>query len=84
MAKDVETVSSAMDEYMTLERLLENEGTEVNNKSIELKAAMKKLMTSPEFVAALNRLEVQGEPVWGLSTEEREMIFMAREKMNSS
>lgn len=48
---------------------------------IELKAQIKKLMTSPEVSEALDRLEIQGEPVWGLSTEEREMIVMCREKI---
>jgi hypothetical protein len=27
-------------------------------------------------------LEVQGSPVWGLSSEERELIIHAREKVN--
>ena len=59
----------------------EGEGS-VTNKSIELKASIKKLMTSPDVTEALDRLEVQDEPVWGLSTGEREMIILAKQKMN--
>ena len=82
MAADVQLVSNVMEEADTLSSLLENEESDVSAKSIELKAAIKKLLTNPDVVAALNRLEVQGEPVWGLSTEERELIVLAREKMN--
>ena len=73
-----------MDELEVLESLLRHEGDEgvTTSKSIELKSAIKKLMTAPEVLEALNRLEIQGEPVWGLSSEEREMIMLAREKVN--
>lgn len=79
-----------MEELSTLESLLESEegssngsGTNkaVSNKSIEIRNAIKKLMTAPEVTAALNRLHVQGEPVWGLSVSERDMIAFAREKV---
>lgn len=84
-----------MDELDMLESLLRREEEEqqknANNKTsslpvtpklIELKASIKKLMTAPDVVEALKRLEIQGEPVWGLSTDEREMIILAREKVN--
>ena len=71
-----------MDEYNTLESLLAAEESDISNKSIELKSAIKKLMTGPETINALNRLEVHGEPVWGLSSDERELIMLAREKVN--
>lgn len=82
-AHDVEKITSVMDELDKLETQLLDEGKDaVTNKSIELKASIKKLMTSPEVTEALERLEVEGEPVWGLSTAEREMIMLCREKMN--
>lgn len=75
-----------MDEVDTLESLLlrETEETagEVTGKSIEIRAGIKKLMTSPEFMECLNRLEIQGEPVWGLSSDERDLITTARAKVN--
>ena len=82
MAADVETLKSTMEELYKLESDLYEEGDDVTNKSIELKASIKKLMTSPDVTEALDRLEVQDEPVWGLSAAEREMIIVAKQKMN--
>jgi hypothetical protein len=56
----------------------------VTSKTMELKNAIKKLMTAPDVIESLNRLEVQGQPTWGLSTKERELIMAAREKINES
>ena len=91
LAADVQKVSSVMKELATLEGILEdeaqnNEVSEVpattSGRAIEVKAHIKKLMTHPNTMEVLDRLEVQGEPVWGLSTYERELIMLAREKVN--
>ena len=88
LATDVQTVQHTMRELETLENLLQREfesspeNSAPTGKLIELKASIKKLMTSSEFTTALNKLEVEGEPVWGLSSEERELISFAREKFN--
>jgi len=64
LAADVEKIRQVMDEYNTLESLLSAEESDtVTHKSIELKASIKKLMTGPEVLNALNRLEVQGEGI---------------------
>jgi len=82
-AADVEKISAVMDELYALESKLREIGDDsVSSKSLELKSSIKKLMTAPDVSEALDRLEIQGEPVWGLSTDEREMIVLAREKMN--
>jgi hypothetical protein len=82
LSQDVEKIEQVMTAVESLEsQLLDNAG--VNGKSIELKSAIKKLMTDPSVLESLNRLELEGQPVWGLSTEEREMIIMAREKVNA-
>lgn len=85
LAADVEKITAVMREVETLEALLESENEtskgEVTGKSIEIKSSIKKLVTSPEFTESLNRLEIQGEPVWGLSSEERELIIDARAKV---
>ena len=39
-------------------------------------------MTAPEFLECLKNLEFQGKPIKGLSSEEREMVMLAREKVN--
>ena len=98
MAHDVQTVRMTMQEVELLESLLRNEeesnasknsnnnsdnGGLVSSKSMEIKNSIKKLMTSTDFLESLNNLEVQGEPAWGLSCEEREMIILAREKVNA-
>lgn len=98
LAADVQKISSIMKEFDTLEEMLQNETTKGSNEDtdsssssssnvtsgrvIEIKTSMKKLMTNPETMEVLDRLEVQGEPIWGLSRNERELIILAREKVN--
>lgn len=86
LAADVQLMQSTAVELQTLESLLlsETESSKgaVTTKSMELKNSIKKLITGPELNEALNNLEIQGEPVWGLSTEEREMIGYLRDQMN--
>mmetsp|Transcript_919 Transcript_919/g.2090 ORF Transcript_919/g.2090 Transcript_919/m.2090 type:complete len:164 (-) Transcript_919:214-705(-) len=88
LAADVQKITAVMGEVETLESLLESEtkasNGEVTGKSIEIKANIKKLVTSPDFTESLNRLEIQGEPVWGLSSNERELIIDARTKVLES
>lgn len=81
MASDVQHVAQIMDEVTKLEDLLEKEDD--LNKSMEARGAIKKLMTSPELMEPLERLEcVKGEPKWGLNQDERELIQEARMKVN--
>ena len=56
----------------------------VTGRTIEIRSSIKKLVTSPEFTESLNRLEMEGEPIWGLSGEERDLIMDARRKVNDS
>ena len=82
LAADVNKVVSTMQELEVLENSLRKEQDMISPKAIELRQSIKKLMTSPEFLKCLNRLQVQGSPVWGLSSAERELIIHAREKVN--
>lgn len=86
MAADVQSVTHVMDELETLEHILQREETEspgqVSGRSIEIKNSIKKLMTNSDFQGALNRLTLNGSPVWGLSMSERELVELAREKVN--
>jgi hypothetical protein len=86
MAADVERVYSVMEEMQKLESILEQESKDdgISGKTIELRNSIRKLLTQADFLESLGRLEVQGSPVWGLSASEREMIILAREKVNSS
>ena len=82
LAADVEKIYQTMKELETLESLLlAGQKDEVSGKSIELRQSIKKLMTAPAFLESLNRLEFNGQPIWGLSTDEREKINLAREKV---
>jgi len=83
LAADVENLSRVVAEAEALEQKLLDEDDVVSSKSIELKASIKKLMTDPSMLESLNRLEVQGQPVWGLSSQEREMVALCRYKVNN-
>jgi hypothetical protein len=83
MAADVEKITHVMQELETLENLLEREDSgQVSGRSIEIKNSIKKLMTSSEVLGALDRLEYNGSPVWGLSMSERALVELARDKVN--
>uniref|UniRef100_A0A7S2SGA6 Uncharacterized protein n=1 Tax=Eucampia antarctica TaxID=49252 RepID=A0A7S2SGA6_9STRA len=86
LVSDVETIQMVMDELHHLETILmetsEESNGEITGQLIEMKSKIKKLCTSSDFLDCLNRLELKGEPIWGLSSQEREMIMEARQKVN--
>lgn len=82
---DVENLTLVMQEIYKLEEMLEEEKegkSGVTGKSLEISSKIKKIMTSSDVMDCLNRLEVEGEPVWGLSMEERDLVHEARQKVN--
>ena len=80
MEADVALVSQIMGEVQLLEAVLSEQKLE---NSLQTRASIKKLVTSHPFVDSLARLEcARGEPIWGLSMTEREMVTNAREKVN--
>jgi hypothetical protein len=86
LAADVENLTLVMDEISKLDSMLEEEkekaGSNVTGKTLEIGSKIKKIMTSVDVMDCLNRLEVEGEPVWGLSSEERDLVHAARQKVN--
>lgn len=83
MESDVSVVTQIMEEVELLETLLEQQDS--IQKSLATKGSIKKLVTSHPFVDCLSRLEcIQGEPIWGLSMVERQMVSEARNKVNQS
>ena len=82
LAADVQFIQQVMAEVEVLQHSIEKEESEISPQSIELKSTVKKILTSPQFMESLDRLEIQGSPVWGLSSEERELIIDAREMVN--
>jgi hypothetical protein len=83
MEADVKVVMEVMEQIQLLEDLLTDEHN--LEASIHTRRAIKKLVTSHPFVDCLDRLEcTRGEPIWGLSIKEREMVVYARDKLNHS
>ena len=86
LAADVENITLLMEEVYKLDAMLKEEKDEHNSsvtaKSLEISSKIKKIMTSHDVMDCLNRLEVNGEPVWGLSSEERDLVHEARQKVN--
>lgn len=86
LATDVENLTLVMEEIYNLEEALEEEKAKtdggVSGKTLEISSKIKKIMTSVDVMECLKRLEVEGEPVWGLSSEERELVHNARQKVN--
>ena len=98
LAADVTKVTMIMEEVDRLEELYRAEqnqdeqqqggdgvgssGAPPTGTMIELKSKIQKLCTNPEVTECLNRLEWNGEPVWGLSSEERDLITGFRNKVN--
>ena len=84
----MDKIAAVMEEIDGLEESLlrehEQQDGNVTSKTMEIKNAIKKRLTSADVTESLNRLEVQGQPTWGLSTKERELIMAAREKINES
>jgi len=83
-AADVATLSSIMAEVELLESELRSLGNSVTSRSIEIKSKVKKTISNPKVRDLLNRLELRGEPVWGLSREERALVRKVKEKYLSS
>ena len=86
MAEDVKHITMVMEDLEKLEHQLQKEQEENDNKdtnrSVELRDSIKHLITNQELIECLHRLEYHGKPVWGLSSDEHDLIFLAREKMN--
>lgn len=81
---DVQTLSSIMAEVELLENELLPFGNNVTSRTIEIKARIKKTISTPKVRDLLNRLEIKGEPVWGLSRAERELVKKVKQKYLSS
>lgn len=68
----------------TLESELLSLGNIVTGRTIEIKSRIKKTISNPKVREMLTRLEIKGEPVWGLSSRERDMVRLAKRKYLTS
>jgi hypothetical protein len=73
-----------MSEIDILDQELRSLGGVVNTRTIEIKTKIKKSISNPRVREILNRLEIKGEPVWGLSSKERDLVRAAKQKYLSS
>eukprot|EP01035_Chromulina_nebulosa_P017272 gene17272-22806_t len=71
---DIEELTKIMNDVDNIETELQSLGPGVTAKSIELKSKLKKTVSNPQVRELLNRLEIKGEPVWGLSSQERDLV----------
>mmetsp|Transcript_34400 Transcript_34400/g.57805 ORF Transcript_34400/g.57805 Transcript_34400/m.57805 type:complete len:137 (+) Transcript_34400:196-606(+) len=85
--EDLKVLKALMSDIEVLEDQLAtsigNHGSSINEQSIELKAALRRKASGQQISTLLKRLEINGEPRWGLSASEREVVVNAREKFNS-
>ena len=81
---DVAELTKIMTEIDGLEQELRSLGNTVNTRSIEIKTRIKKTISNPKVREMLNRLEIKGEPVWGLSSKERDLVRAAKIKYMAS
>ena len=77
-------MTKIMQEVTELESELLTLGSAVTSRSIEIKSKIKKTISNPRVRELLSRLEIKGEPVWGLSREERLLVRKAKDKYLSS
>ena len=73
-AADITEVAALMLTVTDLEAKLVGMGNDVTTESIAIKNQINKLVRNPSVKALLERLEIKGEPVWGLSVSEREIV----------
>eukprot|EP00968_Pinguiococcus_pyrenoidosus_P021920 scaffold2963_cov250-Pinguiococcus_pyrenoidosus.AAC.1 len=78
----MERLEEIMNEVEELETAAVAEEGSLNDVLLQNKAAVKELVTSSEMTNLLSRLEMNGQPKWGLSTREREIVKSAREKID--
>jgi hypothetical protein len=81
---DISGLAQIMQEIETMEQELRTLGNVVNSRTIEIKTKIKKSISNPKVREMLNRLEIKGEPVWGLSSKERDLVRAAKQKYLSS
>ncbi|GMH58638.1 hypothetical protein TL16_g08984 [Triparma laevis f. inornata] len=84
-AADIKSLHTVITEIDTLEsKLLSYPENEVSNEIIGLRSQMKKLVTRPDIMTILDKLEYDGEPVWGLNERERDVVKTLRAKVNEA
>jgi hypothetical protein len=82
-AHDVSELVKVMTTIEAYEGELLELGNNVCTRSIELRSLINETLTKPFVKEMLSRLEIRGEPVWGLSTKERHIVKEVRRRCTS-
>lgn len=80
-AADIKSLRMLMEEVEELEVQLRS--ADELPKQISIKSAIKKKASGRDMTELLKRLELKGQPVWGLSVSERDLVKEARRRFNS-
>ena len=84
---DITLLTAIMKDVMTLESemiTLQRENKQLSSRALEIKSIIRKTIHNPNVGDVLKRLEIKGEPVWGLSSKERDLVREVKNKYNSS
>mmetsp|Transcript_860 Transcript_860/g.2416 ORF Transcript_860/g.2416 Transcript_860/m.2416 type:complete len:147 (-) Transcript_860:2051-2491(-) len=81
--EDIKELNAIMAEVAALEAQNLASADPLQESVIENKQTIKRLMTAPHTVALIDRLEMGGQPVWGLSQVERTLVREARSKSDT-
>lgn len=86
--EDIIEIEKIMTEVAELEEKLDEvigtAGSSINENAIELKTLIRRKICNKSVMKLLGRLEIKGQPVWGLTANEREIVELAREKYNAA
>jgi len=86
--EDIAQLTQVMEKIIDLEDQLaaanNSSGSSINERVIEIKASLRRKTTGPVMQQLLERLEINGQPRWGLSTSERQLVHQAREMLNKA
>jgi len=79
--EDIKALNRLMNEVSKIDsELMAMEGA-VNVRQLELKGSLRKMLTQPATLELIERLEIKGAPVWGLTETERELVKTARDHL---
>ena len=82
--EDVDTLRSVMNDVSDVMREISELADKDVERMIALKSKRRKMIHNKEVSEIISRLHFGGEPVWGLSVNERELVTAARRAVEES
>mmetsp|Transcript_22570 Transcript_22570/g.36489 ORF Transcript_22570/g.36489 Transcript_22570/m.36489 type:complete len:176 (-) Transcript_22570:339-866(-) len=81
--EDVAQLRALMDQVEALDADLRAQEEQGSPRAVQTRATLKKLLTSARTTELMKRLMMNGQPVWGLTQSERELVRSVQEAINS-